>query len=234
MNKNAQVLEANKDYEKLSDEKKFDLQQLLIKNLRLTRLSPTNSLSESFLEYPFSYFQKSWSSNLSYKHEEAFGHTILKCNEKEDGSLGRLEEDGHRKIAMLEALCSREGSASITEELGIKIVFQDLTSSCPSSASAPTPSAPMVAMPSRMVTPSVSLTLVVTETYKGKALLQHPSRSNVDVTYSREDEEHVHQPKIGAVDYPAQLLHGLGIVQKSAPVAGCRGAKGSSYRQYHH
>lgn len=54
-NKNVQVLEANEeDYEKLFGKKKFNLQQLLIEeNLRLTGLSPTNFLGESFSYYRF-------------------------------------------------------------------------------------------------------------------------------------------------------------------------------------
>lgn len=52
-----------------------------------------------------------------------------------------------------------------------------------------------------VATPSASPTLATIESYKGKAPMQHSSRSNVGIAYSKEGDKHAHQTNIGAVDF---------------------------------
>lgn len=89
-------------------------------------------------------------------------------------------------------------------------------------------SMPIVALPPRVATPLVPLTLVIIGSYKGKAPLQHHLGSNIDVTHSREGDKHAPPNWYRCRSlYPIQLLHSLGVVLSNAPSMGCGGAKRS-------
>lgn len=193
-NKNAQVLKTNEEYyEKLSSKKKFDLQQLLTEeNLRLVRLSLIDSLSGTFLDYPFLVFSKIMVEWLVLQ-AWSFGRTILRGCEEEGGPLGRSPEDSHRKMAMhgpsigapsiaTRAPLPRLRSSVLVEDPAVigskrsaatttpRIVFQEPTLGGLSSPLAPTSLALVLAVPLRAVTSLAFSTLAATRTYRGRPL----------------------------------------------------------------